>query len=692
MGSNRQVAAYRFGEYELDLILHEIRRGGLVCSVEPQVYDLLFYLIENRDRLVDKDELNRHIWKGRFVTDASLSTCVKLARQVIGDNGKRQDYIRTVPRLGFRFVGKVDVLELKEGSVEQIHVDAKSSAIKVIPRLGKLSWKKHVTAAIVVAVIIASGGVWQRQLAISKAVDTAEIAYLLPAKPSIAILPFENLSADPEHAFFADGMAEDIITDLSKIDGLFVIARNSSFSYRGKGVEIGKIARELNVRYVLEGSVRRDGDQVRINAQLIDATNSSHIWAERFDGDLSNIFALQDGVTERVVEALKLTLSDKERARVKRKPTSIPQAYELYLKARDAVRTFKAHNLKVALSLYEKAINLDPAFAQAYSGDAWTSALIWNENKHWIMPRDVALKRAKQSATRALALDPDNATPHRIFAYIHLHQSQYAKAIQSAKLAVDMGPNDAANHMSLAYSLVVSGEPFSASTSLETGLSLEPRPLPHQKMVIGWTWFRLRQYEKAIETFTAAREEKPELNPVWISLPLAASYAYLGQQKKAEAEVRRAQGAWHTVNYSFYRPWLKFLRRKEDIEHHIEGLRRAGVPKWPFGFEGQEENRLSNAEIKALFYGRRIKGYTNTIYEFEMEFDEFGKWRRQGPRHSVSGESLIANNLLCRWSEALVKGRKFCEPIYRNPSGTPDQRNEYIYPGIISVKEFSVVK
>ena len=274
--------AYRFGDCELDPGLHELRSKGRVSAIEPKAFDLLLYLVENRDRMVSRDELNERIWKGRFVSDASLSTCIKLARQAIGDNGKRQDYIRTVPRRGFRFVGSVEVRGPSRRAILPAVTDRAAKSAGLTP----------------------------------------------PDKPSVAVLSFESMSDDPEQEYFADGVAEDIITSLSKLPELLVIARNSSFTYKGRAVKVQAIAEQLGVRYVLEGSVRKAGNRVRISAQLIDCTTGGHLWAERFDRELTDIFAVQDEVTQRIVSAMAMTLSADCQSRLEHEATdNLPMIY-----------------------------------------------------------------------------------------------------------------------------------------------------------------------------------------------------------------------------------------------------------------------------------------------------------------------------------------------------------------------------
>ena len=252
---------YLFEEYAFDTDRRELHRGADVVSVAPQVFDLLDYLIRNRERVVSKDDLINSIWNGRSVSDAALTTRLNVARSAIGDSGEEQRLIKTLPRKGFRFVGQVR--EAREAAG---------------PNPG----------------------------------DAPESALAIPDKPSIAVLPFENMSGDPEQEYFADGMVEEIITALSRFKSLFVIARNSSFMFKGKAVDIKEVGRRLGVRYVLEGAVRKASGKVRITGQLIDAVTGAHIWADRFERDLTGIFALQDEVTAAVVCAIQPKLFQTE--------------------------------------------------------------------------------------------------------------------------------------------------------------------------------------------------------------------------------------------------------------------------------------------------------------------------------------------------------------------------------------------
>ena len=273
---------YRFEEFAFDIDRRELHRGAEVVSIAPQVFDLLEYLIRNRERVVSKDDLINAIWNGRIVSDAALTTRLNAVRAAIGDTGEEQRLIKTLPRKGFRFVGQVRET---------------------------------------------------REVAGPNPRDAPESALALPDKPSIAVLPFENMSGDPEQEYFADGMVEEIITALSRFKWLFVIARNSSFTFKGKAVDIKEVGRRLGVRYVLEGSVRKAAGKVRITGQLIDAVTGAHIWADRFERDLTDVFALQDEVTVAVVSAIQPKLLQTEIAMATRRRPENLTAYDFYLRA-----------------------------------------------------------------------------------------------------------------------------------------------------------------------------------------------------------------------------------------------------------------------------------------------------------------------------------------------------------------------
>jgi TolB-like protein len=297
---------YLFADFALDTEQRELRCKDDLVPIEPQVFDLLTYLIDNRKRVVSKDDLIAAVWEGRIVSDATLDSRVNAARRAIGDSGGMQRLIKTLPRKGIRFVGAV-------------RQEAKPAEPALAPRTAE--------------------GVEH----------PPRVALPLPERPSIAVLPFVNMSGDPEQEYFVDGMAEEIITALARCSWLFVIARNSSFTYKNKVVDVRQIGRELGVRYVLEGSVRRVGDRLRFTGQLIEATSGTHIWADRFDGEMSDVFELQDRFTASVVAAIEPVLQLAEIERLKHKPAANLDAYDQLLRAQQRAYDVTEESLPAAL-------------------------------------------------------------------------------------------------------------------------------------------------------------------------------------------------------------------------------------------------------------------------------------------------------------------------------------------------------
>ena len=345
----------------MDTDRRELHRGVSLVPITPQVFDLLDYLIRNRERVVSKDGLINAIWNGRIVSDAALTTRLNAARTAIGDSGEQQRLIKTLPRKGFRFVGAV--YETNQCSGTATFADSR--------------------------------------------VELSEPVLALPAKPSIAILPFTNLSSDPEQDYFADGMVDEIITALSRFKALFVIARNSSFAYKGRAVDVKQVGRELGVRYVLEGSVRKSGNRIRIAGQLIDAASGAHLWADRYDGALEDVFELQDQVAASVVGAIAPSVTQAEIERAKRKPTSSLDAYDYHLRALAAHWERTRDATEQAVGLFEQAIALDPQFAPAYAGLAATfqQRTIWRWSTDPAADASRAIAYAK-SALRLGRQDP----------------------------------------------------------------------------------------------------------------------------------------------------------------------------------------------------------------------------------------------------------------------------------------------
>jgi len=377
----------------------------------------------------------------------------------------------------------------------------------------------------------------------------------LPDKPSIAVLPFDNMSDDPKQEYFVDGMTEVLITDLSKLSGLLVIARNSVFTYKGKTVKVKQVAQELGVKYVLEGSVRRVGDQVRINVQLIDTTTDGHLWAERYDGSLKDVFALQDQVTEQIVAALAVNLTDEEEAQQTRHDTDNPDAHDAYLQGWAHYRLSTPKDLARAIPFFEEAIRLDPDYAQTHAALA---ALYWDAFKNgWAFDLDMPSFRAEAFANDHLEQALKTPTPlahavqSRMFAAFGFH----TEAVEEAEKAVALDPNDATAIAGLAHALVFADRPGEGLTFIQDAMRLDPHHPPSYLIILGAAQFGVENYEAAVATFERAVKRNPENEKPLIYL--ASSYGHLSRMREAEDTIETANDLRATIGLGGGRPQFR---------------------------------------------------------------------------------------------------------------------------------------
>ena len=401
-----------------------------------------------------------------------------------------------------------------------------------------------------------------------------DMVFPLPDKPSVAVLPFANLSDDPSQDYFADGMTEDLITDLSKISGLFVIARNSSFVYKGRQVRVRQVAEDLGVRYVLEGSVRRIGDQVRINTQLVDATTGGHVWAERYDRKLDNIFAVQDAILERVVQALELQLTDREQEdRDKGPKTTSLEAYDLVLKARKLMTRFDHKAAAEARDLLQRALELDPAYVEAYS---FLGFYHFDEWRVWGRKRDENLARALELATMAVELGPSDPAPHALMALVYQWRREFDAANAEADTALALHPNDAITLSDLGSMLNWAGRSEEALGVLQQAVRLDPFHPPNYLEQLGAAYYGVGDNYQCVEVANRG----VALDPDYVSLHvlLVLCYAALDRQEEAQAaaaEILRIVPRFTLKAFSSYAPYTNDRELRLDVER----LRKAGVPE-----------------------------------------------------------------------------------------------------------------
>ncbi|MDT4740337.1 winged helix-turn-helix domain-containing tetratricopeptide repeat protein [Bradyrhizobium sp. WYCCWR 12699] len=517
---------YLFEEYVFHTDRRELHREGELVPVAPQVFDLLGYLIRNRERVVSKDDIIKVIWNGRSVSDAALTTRLNAARTAIGDSGEEQRFIKTLPRKGFRFVGAVR--EVKEP---------------------------------------AGAAVADNQLELQKA-DLA-----LPDKPSIAVLPFENLSGDPEQEYFADGMVEEIITALSRFKSLFVIARHSSFTFKGKAVDIQEVRRRLGVRYVLEGAVRKASGKVRITGQLIDAVTCAHLWADRFERDLTDIFALQDEVALAVVSAVQPKMLQAEiEAATRRRPENLT-AYDFFLRSMQQYYLTTRESLAEAIKLAHRALELEPRFssAAALAADCHAS----NFALGYANDPEFDAKEAMRLARLALSIDDDDPDTLSRVAVISAGLVGDSEAeIEMADRAVALNPNSWRTWNNRGWVYTMGGLPEEAIQSFERAIRMSPvDPLLHMTFLgIGNALMGLGRFDEAIIVLKKALRQNPSFVPACRGL--ASAFAHLGRDAEAHAAAARVLEIDPAFTISAH-----IARAPKSSKLLIEGLRKAGLPE-----------------------------------------------------------------------------------------------------------------
>jgi adenylate cyclase len=521
---------YLFDDYALDADRRELSRGGRTVRLEPQAFDLLEYLIRNRERVVSRDDLLAAIWGGRIVSDSAMATRINAARCAVGDTGKAQRLIKTVPRKGIRFVGMV-----REEGVSSIPGTDVSSP----------STTPHLP---------------------------------LPDKPSIAVLPFANLSSDPEQEYLADGIVEDIITELARFGELFVIARNSSFQYKGKATDVRQVGRELGVGYVLEGSIRRAGERIRISAQLIDATTGAHRWADHYDRKLDDTFAVQDEVVRTIVALLAVHVNKAETERAGAKPPAMWLAYDHYLRAAHTLAVFnssfsKAELLQARRDL-ERALAIDPNYSRAHAALSRSSMELWVRRWDDDCPWTAGIEAAYQSAREALRLAPNLSDAHVALGWALSYMRQHEAAIAAFERATQLNPNSTDYHF--AFALLVAGEAAKAIQTLQAHMRLDPFYPPRTTAMLGFAYYLLGRYLDALPLLQEAVSRAP--NHGHSHRYLAATYAQLGQLDKAREEATAALRVepWFKINQGIF---ATICKRSEDAEHFSEGLRKEGFPE-----------------------------------------------------------------------------------------------------------------
>ncbi len=399
----------------------------------------------------------------------------------------------------------------------------------------------------------------------------AQPAFPLPDKPSIVVLPFVNMSEDPKQEYFSDGLTEDLTSALSKISSLFVIARNSAFTYKGKAVKVQDVSKEMGVRYVLAGSVRRADNQVRITAQLIDATTGGHLWSERYDRPLQEIFALQDDVVRKIVTTLKLQLTLQEQGILVRKTTDNLAAYDYYLRGLESLNRQTQEANAQARQMFEKALELDPQYAEAYAFLGWTYLREWGFQRS---QDSQALEQTFALAQKAVALDDSLPMAHRLLGFAYQWKKQHDQAIAEEERAIALDPNDADSYAWLGATLDFAGRPEEVMGLIEKAMRLNPHYPLLYVFILGHSYHLMGRYEEAIAAYKKALTRNPNLSPAHQFL--ATIYSRLGREEEARAEVTEVLRISPNFSLEVWRQRVPF-KDPAELERYLDGLRKAGL-------------------------------------------------------------------------------------------------------------------
>ena len=522
---------FRFAGFEIDIPRRELRGAGELVSIEPQVFDLLVHLVRNHDRIVTKNELIETVWKGRAISEAALSSRISAARRAVGDSGVEQKLIRTLNKRGFRFVGAVQAAGKTTVPVAQRASCGKAEA-------SVFTWSD---------------------------------------RASIAVLPFQNISGDPEQECLADGMTEDITTGLSRQQWFSVVDRNSSFARKGEAVDIRKLACELGARYVLEGSVRKAGGRIRITAQLIDATKRIHVWADRQDSAVSDIFVRQDEITNRIVDSVRSQLVMAEAMRLRGRPSVDVDAYHLVTQALPHMWRMSVSEQLLAQKLLQQAATFEAPQGRAHVHAllGWTYMNMFNLDSH--APIGELTEKALEAGAMALALDEQDYWGHLVLGLGHARQRRPDDAVRHLSQSVEINPNFALGHAGLGYALACGGQPQRGLDALARAWQLgplDPFLAIYAPVTQYMALFALERYDEAIAVCRSVAARHP--NHAGARRLMTVSLGLLGRIDEAKESLDHTL----TLQPDFSTDHVAYntvFAHASDRTRFLRGLKRAGL-------------------------------------------------------------------------------------------------------------------
>ena len=562
--SRNKTPGFCVGGWKVEPDRYLLSYGGKTVKLEPKVMEALIFLANRAGETVTREELENNVWAGTVVGYYSLTGTMLKLRKAFDDDPKTPKIIETLPKKGYRLLADVKPIPIE--ATDEIPGKTDDVSPHIIATDKK---SKSVFFFILGLVFLALILIPLQELVWSKKEKNQN---RISENLSIAVLPFDNEGSDEKNTYFSDGITNDLITDLTKVEGLLVISRDSTINYRGKTSDIKNIADSLDVRYILHGNVRREDQSVRINAFLIDSETDKQLWAERYDGEISNIFGLQDKITEKIVSALRIKLSTTEHKNLAYRYTQNIQAYEIYLKAREQTYLYSKQNNAHAQQLLKKAIELDPGFGAAYALLAWSTT--YDYMNGWSKDPEKSLNQAFGFAEKALNLHDRLKIAYFAKGLVLREQKKYDKALVEAEKAITIDPNYANAHVLVATLLYYAGKPREGLERMKLAIRLNPHHPHNYPFHVGQAYFVLKQYDEAINAFNEGLQSRPRSQR--LRLWLAAAYAQSGEIEDAQWEIEQIL----LLNPEFsYKKLIDIFPFKDpaDLAHFLQGLQMAGL-------------------------------------------------------------------------------------------------------------------
>lgn len=537
-----------------------ITRGDEDVHLEPLAMEVLVYLVRHAGEVISRESLEKEVWRGAVVSyDAVTNTIIKL-RKALQDNARQPRYIATIPKKGYQLIADINWHE--EAAPEKHGRDTTPKTTSSDHKARR--W--HPGAGLMLAILAGIGLLALIWYGIG---GNGQMSH----PPSIVVLPFVNLSDDPRQAYLADGITEDITTDLSRMSGIRVLAGNTALNYKDKQAVPEQVGKELDVQFVLKGSVQQLGGELRVNAQLVDTATGYNAWAERYDRKVSEVFAVQDDVTQSIVSALALNLTSQEKQHLAKQATANLQAYDYFQEGQRLYKISTRQTNQQAYVMYRKAIELDPAYGRAYGAMAVVMAM--NYRRDWTDNPVEALDRALQLAKKAVELDESAPQTWWALGFVYLAHKDFVQAEQAAMQSIEVAPNYADGYGLLGIINSYRGKPERAIAFNDKGIRLNPYYSHEYLVTYGLAYYILGHYAKAIDVLEKAQTRNP--NHINVKLILCASYVRVGRQSDAEWVATELQSLTPSANITSIARTIPLTR--DDIRRALfADLRRAGLP------------------------------------------------------------------------------------------------------------------